>query len=471
MAAAVVSDSGSTATAAEAVQLNMEGMRLLKVNQLSAARDAFLNASTILFRATTTPSSSSGVVLGAAPLLSNRCAALLRTDDPEDAAMDALTSLCLGISDCRLRCKVHLRFANAMLALSDFDAAAWACSQPIASCDEEETAINSLRRRIESARAGSEASANARQKREAKKIQRKNDISVEDVLQNLRGAYSGVASTATLNAFHATLTPEQTAKITGSPLLRLVRSDVPRYHEEIALRGEWPPGVDMVACTTLLSNAYHFEISNMHEVSMVSAATEDKWPLKDGMLERLGLYGPETLAWWARAPFGDVRPRARNQYNTPIVHNFTNTPNTTEILTVGTVHVAVGFVDLGVLQWAILRPGSATQHGPLRWIGVEMCAFNVAKALVVASMLTPDSGAAVHEVLQVWYSSTWSTHTHRAFRSALNTVVASRNPRSAEVEAYLSHWQKSDVSVKSARRLWLQAWNAGGSPGLATGRV
>jgi hypothetical protein len=152
----------------------------------------------------------------------------------------------------------------------------------------------------------------------------------------------------------------------------------------------------------------------------------------------------------------------RKQYYTPVVHSFTNTANRQEILTLGTTHVAVGFVDLGVLQWATLKPGNKGQTGaPLSFVGVEMCAFNVAKTLVIARLLEKDSGAAPHDILQVWYSATWSDRAHRCFRRAL-TYVLERSRKSgsmhaitSEVNIYLVHWQRHDVTVAKARSEWI----------------
>lgn len=175
------------------------------------------------------------------------------------------------------------------------------------------------------------------------------------------------------------------------------------------------------------------------------------------------------IRWWYEAPMGHVRSRERSQYCTPVVHSFTNTANRQEVLTLGTTHVAVGFVDLGLLQWATLNAGVEAQaERPLQFVGLEMCAFNVAKTLVIARMLDADSGASPRDILQVWYSSTWSDSAHHCFRCALTSILErSHEPGSPhgvtpEVRAYLLEWQRHDVTVATARREWIKSyWDSG----------
>lgn len=81
----------------------------------------------------------------------------------------------------------------------------------------------------------------------------------------------------------------------------------------------------------------------------------------------------------------------------------------TEALTPGTTHVAIGFVDLGSLSAACgalkLQKAAANTRSrqpasqPLRWVGYEMSAYAVAKALVLLEMIKLD--ASVDMLLQV----------------------------------------------------------------------
>jgi len=64
-----------------------------------------------------------------------------------------------------------------------------------------------------------------------------------------------------------------------------------------------------------------------------------------------------------------------------------------EVLLKGTTHVAVGFVDLGILLVGNLRekPGSKATQGPLVFCGYEACAFNCAKTAVLWQLLSQPS--------------------------------------------------------------------------------
>ena len=72
----------------------------------------------------------------------------------------------------------------------------------------------------------------------------------------------------------------------------------------------------------------------------------------------------------------------------------------------GQTHVAVGFADLGLLAAGTLEWPAAEkllQAGcqPLRWVGYDVSATSVAKALVVAEMLRTGGEALTDAVLQV----------------------------------------------------------------------
>lgn len=104
----------------------------------------------------------------------------------------------------------------------------------------------------------------------------------------------------------------------------------------------------------------------------------------------------------------------------PILHSFSNAPARKEVLTPGTTHVAVGFLDLGNLCTAMQlwsadsgQPSAAeaasasssnensrtSSPEPLRWVGFDMSSYCVAKSTVVSKMLTLQ--ADVDAILQV----------------------------------------------------------------------
>ena len=81
-----------------------------------------------------------------------------------------------------------------------------------------------------------------------------------------------------------------------------------------------------------------------------------------------------------------------------LCHSFSNTECREEILTAGTTHVAVGFVDLGTLLHATLV-NHGPHDGPLTWVGYELSAYACAKTMVVTRLF--EDQASVDDILQV----------------------------------------------------------------------
>jgi hypothetical protein len=135
-------------------------------------------------------------------------------------------------------------------------------------------------------------------------------------------------------------------------------------------------------------------------------------------------------------------------------HTFSNQARVAWRLFQGTVHVAVGFVDLGVLLEMDLAPTPGRDNGPLLFRGYELSAYAVAKTLVVWQMVL--AGGPARALAQVWFSTTWEPATVTAFQSALGTVVDTAGVRDEpEVVAYLEHWAGSDsATLKRARTEW-----------------
>jgi hypothetical protein len=131
-------------------------------------------------------------------------------------------------------------------------------------------------------------------------------------------------------------------------------------------------------------------------------------------------------------------------------------------MTLGTTHVAVGFVDLGTLREARIDATAAAHPGPLRWVGVEASPYAVAKTAVVDAMMR--AGATTDAVLQVWYSAAWSHATAAAFAAAVDELLArggadnahGATERNVEVERLLRKWQRCEVPLATARKQWLE---------------
>jgi hypothetical protein len=83
-----------------------------------------------------------------------------------------------------------------------------------------------------------------------------------------------------------------------------------------------------------------------------------------------------------------------------LCHSFSNTECREEILTEGTTHVAIGFVDLGTLLHAKLQPATDTNcERPLRWVGYELSAYACAKTMIVNQLF--EDQASVDDIMQV----------------------------------------------------------------------
>jgi hypothetical protein len=105
--------------------------------------------------------------------------------------------------------------------------------------------------------------------------------------------------------------------------------------------------------------------------------------------------------------------------------NFSNCPvPPKQTLTLGTVHIAVGFVDLGLLlDSRFSEPEAESPSARLLFRGFEASSFAVAKSLVIWEMLRT-SGTKASWVVQVWFSAIWSKRATNAFLAAARRVAA-----------------------------------------------
>ena len=107
-------------------------------------------------------------------------------------------------------------------------------------------------------------------------------------------------------------------------------------------------------------------------------------------LKRLGSNACAKWEWYFGAPAaGSIFPhRTVHPYTDTIRHSFSNQAYRKEHLFQGTMHVAVGFVDLGILFAAVLSdPPPSKCDGPLHFLGIDMSAYAVAKTQVVWELL------------------------------------------------------------------------------------
>ncbi|CAE7039664.1 RPAP3 [Symbiodinium sp. CCMP2592] len=246
----------------------------------------------------------------------------------------------------------------------------------------------------------------------------------------------------------------------------LAAREVPSFHLDFPKQFGWPVAVDVARASKLLEVTY-------------SIATTSPWMMNHAI--KTGDFEFEFEDWQKRFHLGGLglkrmklvfeegrqfRPRDvidmefcsqdfKMQYDTRIRNSFANSLNRKEVMQQGTVHVAVGFNDLGALLTGDFRPSTQHDHGPLRFIGYEMNAFNVAKTRIIERLLK-DPQVPLTVPLQIWFSSAWTSLAEEAFRRAAAAGMACATPADTEVKAYFSHWiSAAPVPLSEARALWL----------------
>jgi hypothetical protein len=228
----------------------------------------------------------------------------------------------------------------------------------------------------------------------------------------------------------------------------------------------WPIGVDPNAAKQYVERA--FLQSQCLPYSMeVRFLAEEFEPTESMIVKRLNGIDPQKVAWYLGGNnMGDIYTSNAigNEcfYPDIIRHNFANMPYKKEIVTAGTTHVAVGFVDLSFLFAAQIANAGA---GPFRFVGYERSAFCVAKTMVIWDILrspVEDEALITRSVLQIWYSSTWEEGTLNIFKAAVTRLVEEEGFRDVnnEVRHILLYWKTTDGchcrSLPEVRKLWAQ---------------
>lgn len=172
---------------------------------------------------------------------------------------------------------------------------------------------------------------------------------------------------------------------------------------------------------------------------------------------RLGGKCNALFKWYfdSKREIGDVlhRPVVKYTMGVSVLHaNFGNCPVCPKhTLRFGSTHVAVGFVDLGVLlDSKYLEQADNHESECLHFRGFEANEFSVAKSLVLWNMLCTE-GTKACWVVQVWFSSVWSKRATNAFLAAARRVAGmeSESTNSSvsklpdEVHSLLKHWASS----------------------------
>jgi hypothetical protein len=220
---------------------------------------------------------------------------------------------------------------------------------------------------------------------------------------------------------------------------------MPDFRKELLQTGGFPPGVDKKWADERLRSAFEQDSMLPHMLEMLFKRPGYQPSPKD-IFKRLGTNEREKLTWYmsAKRPGCIYDKHVAHPYCQSARHDFSNQAYRREMLVQGKTHVAVGFVDLGLLMTADLLPGD----DPLRFIGIERSAFAVAKTHVIWEMLKQipvtlsisQRDPFLVSVMQVWFSSTWTRETEKRARAALSSLCSSATSYHPEVKQLLDHW-------------------------------
>lgn len=221
-----------------------------------------------------------------------------------------------------------------------------------------------------------------------------------------------------------------------------------------------PIGLNVRWARQYLHNSFEHASALPHQFEL--AFKQDDWvPQTRYFMRRLGTNDPQKLQWYTSSAPGSIfGQRSARPYTSLLRHSFSNQAYRKEVLHRGKTHVAVGFVDLGMLFAANLQESSEDPDEPLRFIGIEMSAYSVAKAHVIWEMLvhtpppsSPQWAPHLRRIVQVWYSSTWGEGTFETVNDALVTLCGSHSTAyHPDVRELLEHWlQAPPLPLREAR--------------------
>ena len=201
--------------------------------------------------------------------------------------------------------------------------------------------------------------------------------------RNPSASFSTFASTEQikhLNMMFEALGPTKQKELFGRSL-----SHLPPFH--------LPKGVEpSVISQQYLDSAYGNARSQPHQREMFFRRP-DYTPEPRDLSHRLlnGCEGKEELSrrllWWSEAKPGDIFPNfPYGQTQAHTRYDFSNYAIDNQVVKAGTVHAAVGFVDLGILAQCQLEDDA--ERGPLHFVGYELSAHSVAKTRVLWQLLS-----------------------------------------------------------------------------------
>jgi hypothetical protein len=236
---------------------------------------------------------------------------------------------------------------------------------------------------------------------------------------------------------------------------------LPDYRLELLQQGTLPKGVDKKWANNRLRLTFEQDSALPHIFELCFKNPKYKPSVKD-ILKRLGTNDVTKMRWYfgVRSPGSIYANYRAHPYGSCVRHNFSNQAYRKERLQQGKTHVAIGFVDLGLLLAADLAPG----NGPLRFLGVERSAFAVAKARVVWELLLqtpstpPERERHLYSVMQVWYSSTWTSDTEKRVKKVLRSLRLTEQSHHPEVQRLFEHWYNAPtMPLEKARREYAES--------------
>ena len=388
----------------------------------------------------------------AATLLCNRAVVRLELERPSAALLDSLASLTLQPATA----KAHYRRVLALRALQSSGVSIIsAIARGLRDCPGDGALLQLQQRFCDN--------SDVREQRPRASGARRSDFkaritSERELHQKVLAASVDVEESVKMNAMLAALPAESKAKLREAGIELDER--VQPFHTEFERARTWPACCDMTKCRLKLLVAYeHCREASFYDSVMLMHPGQA--PSSLDLISRLGSNLPGTLMWWQTAESGAVRDHDNNPFDPRVFKSFSNADSSALIMTPGTAHVAVGFVDLGTLRDASFDTDNA-QTGPVRWVGVEASAYAVAKTTVVDAMLR--SHAPLDAILEVWYSAAWSDATLAVFRAAVDEVRqrggadngSGTKPRHSDVAAILALWSTATVPLARARAAWLE---------------
>ena len=224
--------------------------------------------------------------------------------------------------------------------------------------------------------------------------------------------------------------------------------------------GGWPAGVSAREGREYLFRCYTNASCLPYSMEVYYRLPSRTLPEPNWLIKRLGNNHPHCFNWlMSNPPLGSIRPEIPALYNAYADykrHDFSNSVHASVALHAGTTHVAIGFVDLGMLLVADLQDGP--KGSPLSFVGYDSSAYAVAKTLVIWQMLR-DKAVDARVITQVWFSVGWAKSTQKAFREAVGTLRGCAQYAGAErrVQQILDHWEASGgVALSTARAEWAQ---------------